>query len=165
MTWNIAFRRARITALGTAIVAGVVGAALLAGPRAGAQAAQYPESYFNGGFCYQHPDGQENKYRLQVTEINYDPSDEFARFSVLPQKWDGNSNQYRDDAPAFQSRGVSKLLLVDNTRFGNPNSFCHDLTNYDPHLRFDQYSYGVWTSRHEPGGSPAPARSGGAPNG
>ncbi|HEY6794506.1 MAG TPA: hypothetical protein VI248_07470 [Kineosporiaceae bacterium] len=148
MTWNTEFRRARITALGTAIVAGAVGAAVLAGPLAGAQAA-YPESYPNGALCYQHPDGQENKSRIQVTEIKYKPSDPFAWFSKLSQKWDGNSNQYRDDPPAGEI-GIGKSLLI--AKYGDPNAFCYFMTASGD----ETYPYGVWTSRHEPGGSPAP---------
>jgi hypothetical protein len=141
----------RIPVIGASVVAGAVGVALLAGPLAVAQAAGYQDGYYNGGFCYQQSEGEPNIYRLRVSEIKYDPNGEFARFSFLPQKWDNSSNQYRDDASAYESVGVAKYLLqeggTNGTGYTNPNDFCRTTTEHETHLGGDVYSYGAWTSK------------------
>lgn len=145
MDWHGRLRMVFTPAVGAVIVAGSVGAALLAGSLAGAQAGS-TESYYNGGFCYRNPDGQENPYRLQVTEIRYDVNQAIAVFSLQPQKWDGTSSQYRDDAPAFELPGLRKSRLQDM----DANEFCKDLTEGKPELRGEVYSYGAWASRRAP---------------
>jgi hypothetical protein len=128
---------------------------------AGSQAADSGLSgtYNNGGFCYQNPDGQENTYRLQVTEVDYDASADYADLSLLPQKWDSSSNQYRDDNAAF-TISVAKMSLGGYYR--DANVFCESFTsNNARHLGGDVYRYGVWTSSRTvnvslPGSAPAP---------
>lgn len=150
MNWK-RLRIVRTPAVGASIVAGAVGVALLAGPLATSQASEYSEGYYNGGFCYQHPEGEANTYRLQVTEIKYDPNAEFARFSFQPQKWDDSSNQYRDDAPAFEPQGMAKYLLeeggTNGTGYTKANDFCRAMTENSTHLGGDVYPYGTWTSK------------------
>jgi hypothetical protein len=149
----------RTPAVGAAVVAAAAGAALLAGPLATSQASEYAGDYYNGAFCYQNPDGQENTYRIQVTEIKFNPNAEMARFSFQPQKWDGSSDQYRDDAPAFESVGLAKYLLqeggTDGKGYTDPGDFCRIMTeNSRGELGGDIYSYGVWTSRRAPASAP-----------
>jgi hypothetical protein len=146
MNWNRRLRMVRIPAVGAAAVVGVVGAALLAGPLTGAQASQYPESYWNGGFCYLNPNGQENMYRLQFDEVAYSPEYPAAVFSWKKQEWDTGSNQYHDIGAPFGQWGADKHLLETNGGYSDPNEFCKAMTSGE--VSFG-YSYGEWTSRRE----------------
>lgn len=154
MNWN---RRSRVVctpAVGGTIVAGVVGAALLVSPLVGAQTAPYPEDYNNGGFCYQNPDGQENPYRVQFTEVEYRPGYEMARFSWQRQKWDGESSQYYDDGGPLGTRLMAKILLAGTARYADADAFCKAMTGDSVLNVGGVYPHGEWTSKH----APAPAQ-------
>ncbi|HEY6796676.1 MAG TPA: hypothetical protein VI248_18535 [Kineosporiaceae bacterium] len=135
------------TAIGALAAAGVMGAAVLAGPVANSRAASgvLRGSYYNGGFCYQHKVGEENPYRLRVFEASYDPTAESTELVFMVQKWDGSSNQYNDERLAFKD-AVFKLSL--GGYYKDANTFCDSVT-IDRAARYlggDVYRYGEWTS-------------------
>lgn len=157
-------RKRRLRVAGTSVVGAaiVAGAALLAGPLAGAQAAQYPENFYNEGYCYQSPSGQGNGSRLRAFDgaMISDPSKESVQFLFRIEKWDTQSNQYRDDHGTNTLRAttdISKLLLVDNAQYADANAFCKFVTEGIPELRGEVYSYGTWTSRNSPYSPPQPS--------
>jgi hypothetical protein len=156
MDRNRRLRMGRTPTMGALAAAGVVGAALLAGPLASSQAEQaFPLglTYHNGGFCYQNPAGQENTYRLVFSEpeYKYNPESTAAVFTWKVQKWDSSSNQYQDEREAFES-GPGKAELAappwDQGFYGDPNFFCKNTTEVraDHDLGGDVYSYGEYTS-------------------
>lgn len=146
MNWTRGPRTARTRAVGALVAAGVVGAALLAGPLASSQAGDgFSGTYYNGGFCYQNKVGEPNPYRLRVFEASYDTNAANASLSFMVEKWDDSSNQYRDERLAFTNK-VDKLSLVGY--YQDANTFCNAMTSdrAGQYLGGDVYRYGEWTS-------------------
>lgn len=153
MNSNRKFRIKRAAAVGVLAPAGIVGAALLAGPMASSQAALFPSgiTYHNGGFCYQNPVGNENTYRLVFSEPDsmYDPNSTGANLTWVVQKWDSGSNQYQDEKAAFT--GSSDKAGLENTSSAfnaDPNAFCTRVTEAkaSQYLGGDVYRFGEYTS-------------------
>lgn len=161
MNRNRRLRIGRTPAVGALVAAGVVGAALLAGPLASSQASSqelFPRgiTYHNGGFCYQNPAGEANTYRLYFSESSYDRNSTGANLTFMVQKWDGSSNQYQDERVAFTTSADKAGLASqdEGAWYADPNFFCKSFSEGKAdQLGGDVYRYGQYTSTRtvEPG--------------